>query len=100
LALIVSGNEESGGPSVSTLEFLGSNAGCPNPEAAGRLDGKEDFDEARPERFDGPLAPSGMFAAAMLTAAATAAEDACEELLFLRPIRLVGLMEPTDKECE
>jgi hypothetical protein len=72
---------------------LASKVACTNPELSGRLDGN-----AALAGF-GRLELSGLPAAAIPRAMATAA-DALAEELFLRLMRWTGLMEPTESECE
>jgi hypothetical protein len=62
-------------------------------DVSGRLDGKAAF-AGFAVRF-----ASGLPAAAIPSAMATAAEALADEL-FLRLMRWTGLMEPTERECE
>jgi hypothetical protein len=94
--LFASGSDSRVGWSSTKGMSLASKVACTKPEVSGRLDGKAalvGFAEARLED-----ALSGLPAAAIPRAMATAA-DALAEELFLRLMRWVGLIEPTDSEC-
>jgi hypothetical protein len=76
---------------------VASKVACTKPDVSGRLDGKAGLAGFAERLEDDAL--SGLPAAAIPRAMATAA-DALAEELFLRLMRWVGLIEPTDSECE
>jgi hypothetical protein len=82
---------------MTALEFLGSNPLELKPELAGRLAGIAEWDArpGRPGRFECPLEASRAIPTAVLTAAAMAAEEPLEDMLFRLLMRCV---EPTDNE--